>query len=230
MLNILLIDDDKDIGSLITRYLEKKISCKVTYLEKTEQAYNLLTQGNFDCVILDYLMPEEDGFTFLKNIREQGILTPVIMLSAYNDVEKRIEGLTIGADDYLGKPFEPEELVLRIHSLHKRTVKKTPKSEIIKYNEKIFYNTKLRTLEVNGLSTEFSESAHSVFKVLFANHDNEVSKKELIEDLDKEYSIETINTLNVTIMRLREHLKKNIGDAMVIKTIRNKGYILIIQS
>ncbi len=233
MLNILLIDDDKDIGVLLTKYLEKNIDCKVTYLEATKEAYALIKSKTFDCIILDYLMPDENGFAFLKNIRESGYLLPVIMLSAYSDVEKRIEGLTIGADDYLGKPFEPEELLLRISNLNKRSNKKDNNTQdindaVIKYNDDIFYNSKLRRLQINDKVVELSESAHAIFVVLFKNYNNEISKREIVEAINKDYSIETINTLNVTIMRLRDYLKRNVGEDIIIKTIRNKGYMLVV--
>ncbi len=233
MLNILLIDDDKDIGVLLTKYLEKNLNCKVTYLEATKKAYALIKENSFDCIILDYLMPDENGFTFLKNIRKDNHLLPVIMLSAYSDVEKRIEGLSIGADDYLGKPFEPEELLLRINNVSKRNESQSKSNQsinetVIKYNDEIFYNPKLRKLQINGKSIELSESAHVIFVVLFKNYNNEISKKEIVQAINKDYSIETINTLNVTIMRLRDYLKRNIGEDIVIKTIRNKGYMLVV--
>ena len=121
--HILIIDDDDRIRNLLQKYLIKNRFLVSTAFDTTE-ARKVMKKYIFDLIIMDYMMPNESGIEFLINIRKQENNTPVIMLTALGEIENRIEGLSAGADDYLPKPFEPKELLLRINNILKRKLLK----------------------------------------------------------------------------------------------------------
>lgn len=138
--HILAVDDDDRLRDLLKRYLTRE-GHDVTVAKDAASARKLMATMSFDLVILDVMMPGEDGLSLLKSVREKKSDTPVILLTARSLPAERIEGLRIGADDYLSKPFEPEELALRITSILKRAAPEAPIEEL-KLSGMVFHVSK----------------------------------------------------------------------------------------
>ncbi len=192
--HILVVDDDTRLRGLIRRYLVDNNFIVVT-AENAAKARKILESLKFDLVVLDVMMPDETGIQFLNNLRKTSPL-PVLMLTAQNEITDRITGLETGADDYLAKPFEPKELVLRIKSVLKRSAANT---------ENI----------IPGLSTAEQE----LLKILNEAKGEIVSRAKLAGRLGNI----TERAVDVQVMRLRKKLAA-IGQNLYIQTIRGSGY------
>jgi len=216
--HILVIDDDDRIRELVKEYLNEK-GFIVSTGDNAEQAKIKLKYFRFDLIVLDVMMPGQSGFDLTKEIRKTSEI-PIILLTAKGEVENRIAGLEIGADDYLGKPFEPKELLLRIKN-------------IIKKNKKINFNKikKIGTAKVD-LNKMSIELKNKITKI------NNTEKKVLIEMLSNPgvtYSrvqigkISEINqerSIDVMITRLRHKIEVNPKNPKYLQTIRGSGYVL----
>jgi len=220
MTKILITDDDVRICELISKYLEKN-NFKSSIANNAKQAEKLLDKESFDLMILDIMMPDMNGFDFAQQLREQENNIPILFLSAKVETEDKIKGLEIGADDYLTKPFEPKELILRINAILKRqksskeTLSFGPyelnESDMILYNKEKNYKIYLNAIETNFL------------RVLIKANEAPVSRNELIE---KSRVIVEFRTIDVQIMRLRAKIEQDPKNPKYLQTIRNKGYIL----
>lgn len=221
--HILVIDDDTKIASLLKEFLSRE-GYLVTIAEKTKLALEILDLFQINLIILDYMLPEEDGPKFLSRIRNTN-KTPVIMLTALGEKKHIIEGLEAGADDYLVKPFEPQELLLRIKNLFKRTSHE-------KIKKKIFFGQKKFDIEHNILSDENNEHIKlstmelNLLHALINAEEEIVSREKLIEN----NSTSKLNerTIDVQIKRLREKIEDKPSSPRYLQTIRGKGYKLYI--
>ena len=220
-LHILIVDDDDKIRTLLKDYLFEH-SYIVSTAENAEQAKIKLDYFKFDILILDVMMPGQDGYELTKEIKNT-IKVPIILLTAKGETENRIKGLELGADDYLGKPFEPKELLLRIKN-------------IIKNSNKIDLNLKHiigdAKIDLNKMSISLKERNRKI---------NNSEKKVLVEMLSnpgKTYSREEIGkisgitqerSIDVMITRLRQKLEINPKNPKYLQTIRGEGYVLWIE-
>ncbi len=219
--HILVVDDDEGIRSLVKKYLNEK-KYLVTTADNAENASEKIKIIKFDLIILDIMMPGKSGLDFLKEHKEN-IDTPVILLTAKGEPNERIEGLEMGADDYLPKPFEPKELDLRIKNIINKT-KKNNLKKIIK-----FENIKI------DLSKQIVFHGNSEFKInntektileKMINSPGKIFEREEIGkliDLDKERSIDVI------ITRLRKKIEIDPKNPKFLQTIRGAGYVLWIE-
>jgi two-component system, OmpR family, phosphate regulon response regulator OmpR len=219
--HILVVDDDDRIRNLLKDYL-KDSGYIVSAAENANQAKNKLKYLKFDIIILDVMMPGQNGYDLTKEIKNQ-IKVPIILLTAKGEVENRIKGLEIGADDYLGKPFEPKELLLRIKNIINKEAK-------INLNSKYYVGK--TEIDLNKMSIKFNDK----FKKI-----NNSEKKVLIEMLanpGKTYSREEIGkisgisqerSIDVMITRLRQKLEINSKNPKYLQTIRGAGYVLWIE-
>ena len=220
-LHILVVDDDDRIRNLLKEYLSEN-NYMVSSAENAEQAKEKLEYFKFDTIILDVMMPGQDGYELTKAIKKN-INVPIILLTAKGEVENRIKGLEFGADDYISKPFEPKELLLRINN-------------IIKKNNKIDLNLKYHVgnaqIDLNKMVIILDEKNRKI---------NNSEKKVLIEMLSnpgKTYSREEIGkisginqerSIDVMITRLRQKLEVNPKNPKYLQTIRGSGYVLWIE-
>ena len=219
--HILVVDDDDRIRILLKDYLsEKKFT--VSTAENAEQAKNRLEYFKFDLLILDVMMPGQDGYALTRDIKKK-IDVPIILLTAKGEVENRIKGLELGADDYIGKPFEPKELLLRI----KNIIKKTSKIDL-ETKQKIGQ----AEIDLNKMIINFENKSIKI---------NNSEKKVLVEMLSspgKTFSREKIGkisgitqerSIDVMITRLRQKIEVNPKNPKFLQTIRGSGYVLWIE-
>ncbi|MBT3901886.1 MAG: response regulator transcription factor [Pelagibacteraceae bacterium] len=218
---ILLVDDDQRLRDLLKDYLTEK-NFKVFPSQDFSEAKEILNFFIFDLIILDRMMPSGDGIDLVKKIKEVSN-TPVIMLTAMGESNNRIDGLKTGADDYITKPFEPEELYLRIDKLL-RLYDGINKSELrIGFGEFIF-DTKTNSLKLNNKEIYLTEGENNLLAKLINNRNNILSREELA---DKEFDESELRKIDVGITRLRQKIEKIPKQPQFIKTIRSKGYMLI---
>ena len=219
--NILIIDDDQRLRNLLEKYLSEK-KYKIFLVDDFTSAQEILEYFIFDLIIVDRMMPSGDGIDLIKIIKEKDN-TPTILLTAMGETENIIQGLKFGADDYLSKPFEPEELYLRIQKL----------LTLFKFNQKnnkliIFgdfsFNINAMQLKKNSDIIYLTESENKLLLKLIHKKNDMVLREELAEqDLDEN----ELRKIDVQITRLRQKIESNPKQPNFIKTIRGKGYKLI---
>jgi two-component system, OmpR family, phosphate regulon response regulator OmpR len=219
--HILVVDDDNGIRSLVKKYLNEN-NFLVTTADNAENASEIIKVIKFDLIILDIMMPGKSGLEFIQDHKKK-LDTPIILLTAKGEASERVEGLEIGADDYLPKPFEPKELILRIRNILNKTIKTEQKRVIEFSNLKIDLN-KLLIIKNNK---EFKiNNTEKVILEKMINNPGKTFSREVIGqliDLDKERSIDVI------ITRLRKKIEINPKNPKFLQTIRGAGYVLWIE-
>ena len=219
--SILLVDDDQRLRELLKDYLNEK-NFQVYTSEDFDQAREILGFFIFDLIILDRMMPSGDGINLIHDIKKAS-KTPVIMLTAMGENKDKIDGLKTGTDDYLSKPFEPEELFLRINKLL-QLYENVNKSESLFSFGSFIYNTKTNALTLNEKEIYLTEGENNLLLKLVNDRNNTLSREELAE---KEFDESELRKVDVGITRLRQKIEKSPKYPKYIKTIRGKGYMLI---
>ncbi len=219
--HILIVDDDNGIRDLLKDYL-KKNKFIVSTSENAEDAKKKFTFFKFDLIILDVMMPGQDGYSLTKEIKKKSKV-PIILLTAKGEVENRIKGLEIGADDYLGKPFEPKELLLRI----KNIINKNTQIDMSKT-----YSIGDATLSLTRMEITLNEKVRKINssekKVLIEMLSNP-GKTYTREEIGKISGIGQIRSIDVMITRLRQKIESNSKNPRYLQTIRGAGYVLWIE-
>ena len=219
--SILLVDDDKRLRELLKDYLNEK-NFQVFTSEDFDEAKEILEFFIFDLIILDRMMPSGDGVDLIQDIKKTS-KTPIIMLTAMSENNDKIDGLKTGTDDYLSKPFEPEELFLRINNLLK-LYENINQSELLFSFGNFIYNTKTNSLTFNDKEIYLTEGENNLLLKLINNRNNTLSREELAE---KTFDESELRKVDVGITRLRQKIEKQPKQPQYIKTIRGKGYMLI---
>ena len=218
---ILLVDDDRRLRGLLKDYLNEK-NLQVFTCEDFIEAKEVLKFFIFDLVILDRMMPSGDGVDLISLIKNKSNI-PVIILTAMGEDVNKIHGLKTGSDDYVTKPFEPEELYLRIKKLLK-LYENINQSELrIEFGDYIF-NTKTQDLKINNNEIYLTEGEHNLLLKLINKRNHLVSREELA---DEEFDESELRKVDVGITRLRQKIEKIAKKPQFIKTIRGKGYMLV---
>ena len=219
--HILVVDDDEGIRLLVKKYLNEN-NYLVTTADTAENADQKIKLINFDLIILDIMMPGKSGLEFIKENKNK-LETPIILLTAKGEAIERIEGLEIGADDYLPKPFEPRELILRIQNILNKTKKNNQKRVVEFESVKIDLNKQL----ILKKNTEYKiNNTEKIILEKMINNPGKVFSREdigLLIDLDKERSIDVI------ITRLRKKIEVSPKNPKFLQTIRGSGYVLWIE-
>jgi len=219
--HILVVDDDDGIRNLVKQYLNQN-DYLVTTSKNAEEAIEKIKIIKFDLIVLDIMMPGKTGLEFTQENKSK-IDTPILLLTAKGEASERIEGLEVGADDYLPKPFEPKELILRINNILNKTKLKISK-RIIEFGgikidlKKLFIYKNEKSLKINNTEKVILEK--------MINSPGKIFKREEIInliDLDKERSIDVI------ITRLRKKIEENPKSPKYLQTIRGEGYVLWIE-
>jgi len=219
--HILVVDDDDGIRNLVKKYLNEN-NYLVTTAPSAEDALEKINLIKFDLIILDIMMPGKSGIEFIKE-NQQRLETPVILLTAKGEPNERIEGLEVGADDYLPKPFEPRELLLRIKNIIEKT-KRNDQKRIIQFeNIKIDLNKQIILKEKTEYKINNTEK--KILEKMINNPGKTFSREEigLLIELDKERSIDVI------ITRLRKKIEIDPKNPKFLQTIRGAGYVLWIE-
>ena len=219
--HILVVDDDDGIRELVKQFLNQN-NYLVTTAKNAEDALDKVKIVKFDLIVLDIMMPGKSGLEFI-NENKKKLDTPIILLTAKREASERVEGLEIGADDYLAKPFEPKELILRINNILNKT-KNDDLKRIIEFGSikidlnKLFIYRNRQSLKINNTEKIILEK--------MINSPGKIFKREEIGsliDLDKERSIDVI------ITRLRKKIEENPKSPKYLQTIRGEGYVLWIE-
>ena len=223
-MNILVLDDEKEIADLVEVYLKNE-NYNVFKYYNSDEAIQCINSQKLDFAILDIMIKDINGFEICKMIRDKGLNFPIIMLTAKIEDKDKIQGLTIGADDYITKPFNPLELIARVKSAYRRYTK---------YNEKMEENTiYIEGLEIDqdkhicklyDKKVELTPMEFDILLYLAQKRGNVVSSEELFEKVWKEKYLESNNTVMVHIRRIREKLKEDSKKPKFIKTIWGGGY------
>jgi len=219
--SILIIDDDKRLRELLEDYLKEK-KYKIYLSDDFSSANEILQYFLFDLVIIDRMMPSGDGIDLIKIIKENKNI-PVIMLTALDESESRIQGLQYGADDYLSKPFEPEELYLRIKKLLNLYKDNTDKKKTIVFGNFVF-NISTLQLKKDSNDIYLTEGETELLLKLIDKRNNIVLREELA---DRDFDENELRKIDVQVTRLRQKIEENPKQPHFIKTIRGKGYKLV---
>ena len=219
--NILIIDDDKRLRELLEEYLIEK-NYKIYLCDDFTSGKNIIEYFIFDLIIIDRMMPSGDGLNLVNTIKEKSN-TPVILLTAMGEAENKIKGLKIGADDYVSKPFEPEELYLRIENLLKLFDQKKEKITSVFFGNYTF-NLNTTQLQKAGETIYLTEGENKLLLKLINKKNNIVLREELAE---QDYDETELRKVDVQITRLRQKIESNPKQPHFIKTIRGKGYKLV---
>jgi two-component system phosphate regulon response regulator OmpR len=216
--HILVVDDDDRIRELVKEYL-KENKFIVSVANNAEEAKIKLDYFKFDLIILDVMMPGQNGFEFTKEIKKN-LSLPIILLTAKGEVENRIEGLELGADDYLGKPFEPKELLLRVKNIIKKNTK-INQNKINKVGEAKVDLNKM-SIQLKGKISKINNAEKRVLIEMLSNPGKTYSRLQIgeISNISQERSID------VMITRLRQKIEINPKSPKYLQTIRGAGYVL----
>ena len=219
--HVLVVDDDNKIRDLIKQFLNEN-GFVVSTAANAEEAKSKIDIFNFNLMVLDVMMPGQDGYDLTKEIKESRNI-PIILLTAKGEVEHRIHGLGLGADDYLGKPFEPQELLLRIKNIIKKSI-----APDILASSKIGdaeLNLNKMTIKLNEKVQKINSTEKKVLLKMLASPGKIFSRSEIgkISQISKERSID------VMITRLRKKIESNPKNPKFLQTIRGSGYVLWIK-
>ena len=219
--HILVVDDDDGIRSLVKKYLNEN-NYLISTASSAEDAAEKIKIIKFDLIILDIMMPGKSGLEFIQENKKK-IETPIILLTAKGETNERVAGLEIGADDYLPKPFEPKELILRIQNIINKTKKNNLKRVIEFKNIKINLNKNL--IMRNNFEYKINNTEKIILEKMINNPGKIFSREDigLLIDLDKERSIDVI------ITRLRKKIEIDPKNPKFLQTIRGSGYVLWIE-
>ena len=228
---ILIVDDDPSLRDLLRRYLGEN-GFNVLVSENGEAMKRLWVREHFDVLILDLMMPGEDGLAILKRLRAEKDMTPVIMLTARGEDVDRILGLELGADDYLGKPFNPRELLARIHAVLRRRPRQdapgapSMENEVVKFGD-FELDLGTRVLKKNGEIVPLTTGEFAVLKA-FARHPRQPLSRDKLMEMARGREYEAFDrSLDVQVSRLRKLLEPDPSKPRYLQTVWGLGYVFI---
>ena len=219
--HIMVVDDDEGIRSLVKKYLNEN-KFLVTTAENAEDASKKIKLIKFDLIILDIMMPGQNGIEFIQENKKK-IETPIILLTAKGEPTERVEGLEVGADDYLPKPFEPKELILRIKNILDKTLQSDQKRIVEFENVKIDLNKLLISKEDQEFKINNTE------KMILQKMINNPGKTFSRDDIGKLIELNKERSIDVIITRLRKKIEMDPKNPKFLQTIRGAGYVLWIE-
>ena len=219
--HILVVDDDDGIRSLVKQYLNEN-SFLVTTANSAEDAVEKILIIKFDLIVLDIMMPGKNGLEFIQE-NKKSINTPIILLTAKGEINERVEGLEVGADDYLSKPFEPKELILRIKNILNKTKKNNQKRIIT------FDNIKIDLIKLKIFKNDDEFKINNTEKIILEKMINEPGKTFSREEIGKLINIDKERSIDVIITRLRKKIEFDPKNPKYLQTLRGAGYVLWVE-
>ena len=218
--HILLVEDDEALQELIKKLLTNN-EYIVSIAKNIQEAEKLLQLFVFDLIILDVMLPDISGLEFFKNAIKDRVNTPVIFLSALSDVDDRVAGLELGANDYIGKPFDSRELLLKI----KKNLSKDQTLNVVKFGQESVFNLKEETFFHRGQQIKLSSNEIKILKLLIYNSNQYLTRDLLNNELGLDY---LSRSGDMQISRLRQKLKNECNLNDIIRSIHGKGYKIFI--
>ncbi len=225
--HLLIVDDDERIRSLLQKFLIRS-GFFVSAARDAEHARRILSGLEFDLIVVDVMMPGEDGVSFTRSLREQ-LSTPIMLLTAKGETDDRIAGLEAGADDYLAKPFEPKELLLRINAILRRV----PQSDIGAAVPKVLslgpvrYDVERGELWRGEALVRLTATESQFMKIFSATPSEAVSRSALVEQLGRDGGQAQERAVDVQITRLRRKIEQDSKQPRYLQTVRGAGYMLV---
>ena len=219
--HILVVDDDDRIRELVKEYLVEN-NFIVTTAKDSLDAQKKIEIVKFDMLILDIMMPGESGLSLTKKVKKNDH-TPIILLTAKGETHEKIEGLELGADDYLAKPFEPKELLLRIKNILNKTQKPTLSNEVSIGNTLV--NLKKLNVKINNKTKKINPQERKILEKMLESPGKVFSRN----DIGKIINISKERTIDVMITRLRQKIESSPKNPKYLQTIRGSGYVLWIE-
>ena len=218
MFNILLVDDEIKITEVIKAYLDKE-GYNTFIAHDGQKALELFTQEEFDLVSLDRMLPDISGEEICKRIRETS-LVHIIMLTAKTEDDDKIDGFNLGCDDYVCKPFNVKELVLRI----KAVFRKIEKEEIIKVGDEIEVNTLSHEVKIRGTEVSLTNTEYKILLLLVNNQKKIFTREELLELVTEDHYEKFDRIIDVHIKNLRQKIEEDTKKPKIIQTVYGVGY------
>jgi len=228
---IVVVDDDTRIRDLLRRYLSQQ-GFDVLLAEDARALQRIMQRETVDLLVLDVMLPGEDGLSICKRLRSEGVRTPIIMLTAKGEDTDRITGLETGADDYLGKPFNPRELLARIQAvLRRRPVVESPgapsaEQEVITFGDFVF-DLGARSLQKSGQDIALTSGEFAMLKAL-ARHPRQALSRDKLAQLARGREFEPFDrSLDVQVSRLRKMIEVDAAHPRIIQTVWGVGYVFV---
>ena len=225
--HLLIVDDDERIRGLLQKFLIRH-GFLVTAARDAEHGSRVLSGLEFDLIVMDVMMPGQDGISFTRSLREQGVTTPILLLTAKGETEDRIAGLEAGADDYLAKPFEPKELLLRINAILRRV----PADAQTNVGPKVLnlgpvrYNVERGEMWRGEDPVRLTATESALMKIFSSAINQPVSRAKLVEDLGRDTGQAQERAVDVQITRLRRKIETDPKQPQYLQTVRGAGYML----
>lgn len=224
--HLLIVDDDERIRTLLQKFLMRN-GFLVTAARDAAHARRVLAGLDFDMIVMDVMMPGEDGLSLCRSLREV-MATPILLLTAKGETDDRIEGLEAGADDYLAKPFEPKELLLRINAILRRVPDVAPEEaqpKILSLGP-IRYDTERGEMWQGEELVRLTATEMQLMKLFSANPGEAISRAKLVEDLGRDRGQAQERAVDVQITRLRRKIEADPKQPRYLQTVRGAGYML----
>ena len=224
--HLLIVDDDERIRGLLQKFLQRN-GFLVSVARDASHARSVLSGLEFDLIVMDVMMPGEDGVTLTRSLRET-LETPILLLTAKGDTDDRIKGLEAGADDYLPKPFEPKELLLRINAILRRMPESEPEDVTPKvlHLGPVRFDIERAELMRGDELVRLTATEVQLMRIFSENLREPVSRTKLVEDLGRDRGQAQERAVDVQITRLRRKIESDPKQPRYLQTVRGEGYML----
>ncbi len=224
MTKVLLIDDDKKHSDLLQAYF-KRFGINLICAYEAEGGFRLLNREDPDLLLLDVMLPGKDGFEICREVRKSSNI-PIIMLTARGEVIDRVSGLELGADDYIGKPFEPRELVARVQAILRRTESTGSVGSKLVFDG-LEIDTETRSVAVDGKPVELTSMEFELLLILARRHGRKLSRDDILSELRGIDAAILTRSVDIMISRLRAKLGDSVKPPRFIQTIWGRGYSFV---
>jgi DNA-binding response OmpR family regulator len=226
MAKVLIIDDDRKHSELLQEYF-KRFGINLVCALEAEEGFRKLNREDPDLVLLDVMLPGKDGFEICREIRKSSNI-PIVMLTARGDVIDRVSGLELGADDYIGKPFEPRELVARVQAILRRVEAGGPAGGGGKLEfDGLTIDTEKRAVEVDGSPVDLTSMEYELLLILARRHGRKLSRDDILSELRGIDAAILTRSVDIMISRLRGKIGDTVKPPRFIQTIWGRGYSFV---
>jgi DNA-binding response OmpR family regulator len=224
MTKVLIIDDDRKHSELLQEYF-KRFGIKLVTAADADEGFRKLSVEDPDLLLLDVMLPGKDGFAICREVRKSSNI-PIIMLTARGDVIDRVSGLELGADDYIGKPFEPRELVARVQAILRRSDAAGPGAGKLAFDG-LEIDTVSRSVSVDGKSVDLTSMEYELLLILARRHGKKLSRDDILGELRGIDAAILTRSVDIMVSRLRQKLGDSVKPPRFIQTVWGRGYSFI---